>query len=243
MGEQEKNELEKSIDAIEEDDAKETLNPVKSSEPMEPVEPQEPTEEDFSEEIEEIEETETTEEEFTLITDDNRATLLNSLMSSWFPDFTYPRKVYGVQLSKLRILYSLNDEIEEQFFKELALTVEPLGLQLKMYEYNDETWICLRSFLGGPTGLTEEEEGVLGVIIYMVKKDPIQSIRYSNLEEFLTQKKYIKKTHLRYIIQSLERNGYISRARGRITLFYRLEIEFSEESLDEIIAEVEKLLV
>jgi hypothetical protein len=182
-------------------------------------------------------------EEMMLITEENKASIINVLLSSWFPEFTYPRKVYGLQLSKLKILYNLTEENEEQFFQELALLVNPLGFQVKMYDYNDETWVCLRSLLGGPTGLSENEEGVLGVIIYMSLKDPIQSIRYSDLEELLTSKKYIKKAHLRYAVQSLERNGYITRARGRIALYYKTEIEFDQESIDEILVEVEKLLI
>ncbi|MCG3219104.1 MAG: hypothetical protein KAR35_08870 [Candidatus Heimdallarchaeota archaeon] len=182
-------------------------------------------------------------EEERLITEENKASIINALLSSWFPEFTYPRKVYGVQLSKLKILYNLNEEAEEQFFQELGLLVDPLGFHVKMYEYNDETWVCLRSLLGGPTGLTEEEEGVLGVIMYMALKDPAQSTRYSDLEELLTSKKYIKKAHLRYAVQALERNGYISRARGRIALYYKTEIEFDQESIEEIMVEVEKLLV
>lgn len=151
----------------------------------------------------------------------------------------------GVGAPRRRLLEALRmDEVQlEALLQRLAERAAVLGLELRDYKRTGDTWCCLTAIHGGPTELTEVEQGVLGLIIHLVHKSgrrryaPADAIR-----EILVGREYLSEHQLQNVLRRLEYHGYVRRSRGTVALDCRTTLEFDEHARKEI-ADQAKLLI
>jgi hypothetical protein len=151
----------------------------------------------------------------------------------------------GVGAPRKRLLEALRvgEPQLEALLQQLADRVAAIGLELRDYRRAGDTWCCLTALQGGPIELTEVEQGVLGLIIHLVRKSGRKRCAATEtIREILVGREYLTEHQLQSILRRLEYHGYVRRSRGTVTLDCRTTLEFDDTAQKEI-AEQAKLLI
>jgi len=147
---------------------------------------------------------------------------------------------------KRRLLESLRVEPEslEFLLHKLADQAAALGLELRDYRKAGDTWCCLTAVHGGPNELAERDQGVLGLVIHLVRKSGRR--RHASMDEvreILVGREYLTEHQLQTILRRLDYHGYIRRSRGTVRLDCRTTLEFDEAAQKEIAEQAKALIL
>jgi len=151
----------------------------------------------------------------------------------------------AVGAPRKRLLEALRvDEAQlDALLQGLADRLAPLGLELRDYRRAGDTWCCLTALQGGPIELADPEQGVLGLVIHLVRESGRRRCAATDaVREILVGREYLTEHQLQAILRRLEYHGYIRRSRGSVTLDCRTTLEFDDAAQKEI-AEQAKLLI
>ncbi|MFP4057944.1 MAG: hypothetical protein ACLF0G_13840 [Candidatus Brocadiia bacterium] len=143
-------------------------------------------------------------------------------------------------LQALRVEEARVDEL----LAALAEKAGELGLELREYRRAGDMWVCLTAVHGGPTELTDEEQGVLGVVVHLVRASGRRRhTTVDDLRELLVGREYLTEHQLQSRLRRLEYLGYIRRSRGTVHLDCRSELEFDENARREIAEQARSLIL
>lgn len=152
----------------------------------------------------------------------------------------------AVGTPKRRIREALRIEVEglEFLLHKLADQAEPLGLELRDYRRGGDTWLCLTAVHGGPSELRDREQGVLGLLIHLVRKSGRRRCAaMDEVREILVGREYLTEHQLQTILRQLDYLGYIRRSRGTVHLDCRTTLEFDDAAQKEIAEQAKTLIL
>ncbi|MFW6161348.1 MAG: hypothetical protein ACODAJ_01185 [Planctomycetota bacterium] len=152
----------------------------------------------------------------------------------------------AVGAPKRRIREALRVEGEELEFllHKLADQAEAIGLELRDYRRSGDTWLCLTAVHGGPSELRDREQGVLGLLVHLVRKSGRRrSATMDEIREILVGREYLTEHQLQTVLRQLDYMGYIRRSRGTVHLDCRTALEFDDAAQKEIAEQAKTLIL
>ena len=154
------------------------------------------------------------------------------------------RLAVGASKRRLREALRIDDEGLEFLLHKLAEQCAPMGLELRDYRRAGDTWCCLTAAHGGPTELLEREQGVLGLLIHLVRKSGRSRFAaMEDIREILVGREYLTEHQLQTVLRRLEYHGYIRRTRGTVHLDCRTTLELDDAAQKEIAEQAKALIL
>jgi hypothetical protein len=154
------------------------------------------------------------------------------------------RLAVGAPRRRLREALRIDEAGLDALLQSLAERGDGLGLELRDYRKAGDTWCCLTAIHGGPTELTDVEQGVLGLLVHLVLQN--RRKRFAAMEEvreILVGREYLTEYQLQTVLRRLEYHGYVRRSRGTIHLDCRTALEFDEAAQKEIAEQARRLIL
>ena len=152
----------------------------------------------------------------------------------------------GIGAPRRKLLEALRvDEARlDALLQELAQKAGELGMDLREYRRAGETWHCLTATYGGPLELDDISQGVLGLLIHLVRRSGRRkSATQEEVREILVGREYLSEYQLQAILRRLDYLGYIRRSRGTIALDTRTTLEFDDAAQKEIAEQAKALIL
>ncbi len=154
------------------------------------------------------------------------------------------RLAIGAPRRKLLEALRVGEEELDALLQNLAQRGSELGLDLREYRKAGDTWHCLTATYGGPLELDDISQGVLALLIHLVRKSGRRKIAtQEEVREILVGREYLSEYQLQTILRRLDYLGYIRRGRGTIALDCRTTLEFDEAAQKEIAEQARALIL
>ena len=168
---------------------------------------------------------------------------LTAILTARWRDET-GRLAIGAPRRRLLEALRIDTDQLDAILQELADRAILLGLELRDYRRAGDAWCCLTAVHGGPIELEETDQGVLGLLIHLIRKSGRRKLATTaEIREILVGREYLTEHQLLAILRRLEYLGYIRRRRGAVVLDSRTTLELDDAAQAEIAEQAKVLIV
>jgi len=154
------------------------------------------------------------------------------------------RLAVGAPKRRLMAALRVDEAHLNALLQSLAERAIGIGLELRDFRRAGDTWCCLTAVQGGPIELTDVDQGVLGLIIHLVRKSGRRRCAsIEEIREILVGREYLTEHQLQSVLRRLDYYGYVRRGRGIVHLDCRTTLEFDRNAQKEIAEQARTLIL